>query len=254
MSEPVVDAMCRIRALGIGWVRRYHRLEVSGDLSMPTEPTLFVANHGFGGIVDLHVLAVLAALEDMAVDRPVTILTHQVAWTLGVGKLLEPLGSRPASRSAALEALADGHHVLVFPGGDLDAFKARSDRDRILFGGRSGFARLAAEAGVPIRPIVSSGAGDTLLVLSDGQGLARTLRLDKLLRLKALPVTVSVPWGLNVGLVGLLPYLPLPAQVRTRVLEPMLGEAGESTDNVAARVATSMQMTLSDLAGDVSHA
>jgi 1-acyl-sn-glycerol-3-phosphate acyltransferase len=63
------------------------------------------------------------------------------------------------------------------------------------------------EAGVPIVPIVTAGAGESLMVLSDGQRLARALRLDKTLRLKALPVTVSLPWGLNVGGVGLLPYV-----------------------------------------------
>lgn len=45
---------------------------------------LFVANHGFGGIFDLNVFAVGATFEQLKLDRDVTILTHQVAWTLGL--------------------------------------------------------------------------------------------------------------------------------------------------------------------------
>jgi 1-acyl-sn-glycerol-3-phosphate acyltransferase len=244
-GHPAVSAL---RKLGIDWVRRYHRLEIDGDLEVPEEPVLFVANHGFGGIFDLNVCAVLATFDVLELDLPVTMLTHQIAWTLGVGRLLEPYGARPASREAATDAFAAGHHVLVLPGGDLDAFKDFADRNRIVFGGRSGFARLAMEAGVPIVPIVTAGAGESLLVLSDGQRLARALRLDTSLRLKALPVSVSLPWGLNVGGVGLLPYLPLPAKLRTRVLPAMRAEQGESAAAFAARVGTAMQASLTELA------
>ncbi|MFT4261914.1 MAG: 1-acyl-sn-glycerol-3-phosphate acyltransferase [Nocardioides sp.] len=232
----------------IAWVRHYHRLDISGDLVRPEVPTLFVANHGFGGIFDLNVFAVLAAFEELALDRPVTILVHKIAWTLGVGRLLEAIGAVPASAEAARRALAQGNHVLVFPGGDLDAFKARRDCDKILFAGRSGFARLAIEAGVPIVPIATAGSGETLFVLSDGQWLARALRTDRLLRLKALPVTLSIPWGLNIGLVGLLPYLPVPAKLSSRVLRPMRPEAGETAAHFANRVSEVMQDALSELA------
>jgi hypothetical protein len=41
------------------------------------------------------------------------------------------------------------------------------------------------------------------------------------LRLKAALVTVSLPWGLSIGAVGILPYLPLPTKLHTRVLAAM---------------------------------
>lgn len=103
---------------GINFVRRWNRLEVTQDHELPDTPTMFVANHGFGGIFDLNVGAVLATFQAIELNRPVTILTHQIAWTLGVGRLVEAMGARPASRAAAQEALAGGKHVLVFPGGD----------------------------------------------------------------------------------------------------------------------------------------
>jgi 1-acyl-sn-glycerol-3-phosphate acyltransferase len=247
-DDALLTAVSVLKKVGIDWVRRYHRLDLSGEVGAPEEQVLFVANHGFGGIFDLNVFAVLATFDSMVLDRPITMLSHQIAWTLGVGRLAEPFGARPASREAAMKGFADGEHVLVFPGGDLDAFKGFKDRNKIAFGGRSGFARLAMEAGVPIVPIVTAGAGESLMVLSDGQRLARALRLDKTLRLKALPISVSLPWGLNVGGVGLLPYLPLPTKLTTRVLLPMQATDGESAADFAARVEGAMQEALTTLA------
>lgn len=248
LPDAVIAAIDVIRRLGIDFVHRYHRLEISGELIAPERPVLFVANHGFGGIFDLNVFAILATFDSLQLDRPVTALTHQMAWTLRVGKLLEPFGARPASRDAAMEGFANGHHVLVLPGGDLDAAKSFADRDQIVFGGRSGFARLAMEADMDIVPIVTAGAGESLFVLSDGQRLARALRLDKLLRIKALPVSVSLPWGISVGGAGMLPYLPLPSKLTTEVLPSMRPEAGEDADDFAARVQIAMQRSLSEMA------
>lgn len=238
-----------LRRLAVEAVRRYHRLEIDLPDEIPDGPILFIANHGFGSLFDLNVLATLAALDDLGLDRPVTTLVHQIAWTVGLGPLLEQLGCRPASRSAAQEALAAGRHVLVFPGGDLDAFKAHKDKDRIVFGGRTGFARLAIEQDVPIVPVVTAGAGNTLLVLDDGQRWARRLKLDQLLRLKALPVSLTFPWGLNVGLAGFLPYLPVPVRLRTRVLPAQRWPVGEGdAAQFAHLVEEAMQTALDVLA------
>ncbi|MCG7596265.1 1-acyl-sn-glycerol-3-phosphate acyltransferase [Mycobacterium sp. PSTR-4-N] len=254
-GEPVVDdaiarAMAAVAAVGGEFVRRYHRLDIDSSIEAPDQPVLFVANHGFGGVVDLNVFAVRAALDEMHLDRPLTILTHQMAWTLGVGRLFEPLGARPASRDSAVEAFDAGHHVLVFPGGDKDAAKTFDERNLVKFDGRSGFARLAMEQHVPIVPLVTAGAGESLLVLSSGERLARALRLDKILRVKALPVSVSVPWGLNVGAVGMLPYLPLPTKLVTRVLAPMTAGDDETAEQFAARVESAMQDAMTDLTRD----
>ncbi len=144
-------------------------------------------------------------------------------------------------------AFERGNHVLVFPGGDVEQGKSFADRDKIVFAGRRGFARLAIDGGVPIVPVVTAGAGESLLVLSDGQRLARALRLDRTLRMKALPVSVSLPWGLSVGVVGLVPYLPLPTKLTTAVLDPMWPVDGESPDAFGDRVETTMQTALSTM-------
>lgn len=248
-SSGLDAALNAFRHQATDFVRRYHRLQIDREVGDLDSPVLFVGNHGFGGIFDLNVLSGFAALEDLELDRPVTFLTHQLAWTLGVGPLIEHLGAQPASEESATNAFAQGHHVVVFPGGDVDAGKSWFHRNEIVFSGRTGFARLAIEQKVPIVPIVTAGAGDTLFVLADGKPLAKALRLDKLLRVKALPISISVPWGINVGLVGMLPYLPLPARMHTRVLPAMTPDEGEGAGTFAGRVRDAMQEALTRMAG-----
>ncbi len=129
--------------------------------------------------------------------------------------IVEHLGARPASRESAHAAFAAGTPRGVFPGGDLDAAKSWSERNQVVFGGRTGFARLAIEETGPYRADRDRGAGESLLVLTSGERLRGTLRLDKLLRVKALPASISLPWGFNIGAVGMVPYLPLPTKLQT---------------------------------------
>lgn len=232
------------------YLRRYHRHEIHVDEQLPETPALIVANHGFGGIVDLNVMALARTLDRMEDTRHVTFLVHQLAWTFGVGRLAEALGCVPGGAEAVDEAFAAADHVAVFPGGDVDAAKATRDRNLVTFAGRSGFARMAMKHGVPVVPIVTAGAGESLFVFSDGQRLARALGLPDLLRVKALPVSLAFPWGLNVGLAGLLPYAPLPTKLVTAVLPPMRPEPDEAPADFATRIETAMQRRLDEITAD----
>ncbi|MBT8466947.1 MAG: glycerol acyltransferase [Myxococcales bacterium] len=236
--------------IGLGnAIARYTRLEYEGPDRLPDPPALLVANHGFGGVVDLNAFIIAALAPRLAPREDVqfTVLAHKMAWTVGLGPLLEPAGVRVASRGSALAGLSDGHYVLVMPGGDLDAMKSFFHRNEVVFGGRKGFAKLALEAKVPIVPIVVSGAGETLFVISDGQRLAKLLRLPELLRLKTFPISVSIPYGLSIGLAGLLPYFPLPAKMRAAVLDPIHAGEGETYESLAARVHGAMSAKLTDM-------
>ena len=109
--------------------------------------------------------------------------------------------------------------MLVYPGGDWEVNRPTWEGNRIDFADRKGFIKLALDAGVPIVPIVSVGGQETAIFLSHGDRLARALRLDKLLRLKTLPVNLSLPWIVNIG--DFLGHLPLPAKITVQVLEPI---------------------------------
>ena len=54
-------------------------------------------------------------------------------------------------------------------------------------------------------------------------------------------MSLSFPWGLSVGAVGQLPYLPLPTKLRTTVLPAMKPKKGEEAEQFAGRVQTAMQ-------------
>jgi len=235
-----------VRALYLHAVTHYHRQDVSIHEPIPDTPCLIVANHGFGGIFDLNIYATLAALQT-ATTRPVSALTHQMAWTFGVGAAIEQVGAVPANRQSALDALARGKHVLVFPGGDHDAAKPWYRRNEIVFHGRTGFAQLALDADVPLVPVITAGAGESLLVLSDGARLAARLGLRDRLRTDTFPITASVPWGLNLGLVAVTPYLPAPTKLQTVIMPAVRPRPGDDRDQLAAEVYGAMQSTLTKL-------
>ena len=233
-------------------VVHYTRLDLQATAALPPPPALIVMNHGFGGIFDLKVLRLAGVSRELGIDdaHPVTIMTHQLAWTLGVGHVLEAAGFRPASPHSARQAFKRGEYVVVLPGGDVEAAKPWQRRHEVTFGGRTGFARLARDAGVPIVPVVGVGAGESVLVLSDGTSLARRLGLDRLLRLKALPLNVAAPWGLNLGVAGILPYLPLPTKMSLAVLPPLWPRDDEPAESLARRVESTMQATAARLSHD----
>lgn len=232
---------------------RWTRLECTVPEELCSPPALVVVNHGFGGIFDMNAFTIAAIADQLwseVSEPPVTILTHQLAWTVGIGPLLEPAGFTPATREGALEGLDAGNYVVVMPGGDLDGAKSFPHRNEVVFGGRTGFAKLAIEAGVPIVPVVISGAGETLFVLTDGQRLAKALRLPSIARLKVMPVSLSVPYGLTIGVAGMLPYFPLPAKMRAALLDTIFPEPDETEDELAERVHSAMSERLHEMTAD----
>lgn len=124
------------------YLRYYHRHEIVVDTPLPGQ-CLIIGNRGLGGVADLNVLCVVAALDRAGTDRPVTALVHQIGWTMGAGPLLEAIGCRPGSPEAFEHAVAAGHHVLVHPGGAIEASRSYRARNEIRFCGRTGYARMA---------------------------------------------------------------------------------------------------------------
>ena len=142
--------------------------------------------------------------------------------------------------------------MLVYPGGDYEVHRPSWHRHRVDFGGRKGFIRLALDQDVPIVPVVAVGGQETALFLSRGESLAQVLGLDRLFRLKVLPVSLALPWGLNVG--DMLGHIPLPAKITVEALPPihLREEFGPDpdVDEVYDHVVRLMQDTLDALAAE----
>jgi 1-acyl-sn-glycerol-3-phosphate acyltransferase len=232
----------------------YFRGEVRNLGHIPEdEPALLVGNHSGGNVIPDTFIFSLAFSTYFGVERRFFQLAHNlaIAWPIA-GDLLRKSGTMSASHENAREALESGAPVLVYPGGDWETHRPSWEGDVVDFAGRKGFIRLALEAGVPIVPVVSVGGQETALFLSRGAGLAEALRLDKLLRLKVLPISLALPWGLNVG--DFLGHWPLPAKVTIEVLPPIdlheeFGpdpDLGEVYDHVTAQ----MQDALDALAAE----
>lgn len=199
----------------------YHRLEVRGLERIPRGPALLVGNHN-GGLNPVDGLFLVHYYRTCGYDRPIYILAHDILFRIKrMGEMLERVGIIPARKGQAAELLAAGHKVLVFPGGDIESMRPFSQRGQIVLGNRQGFARMALATGAPIVPVVSAGAHETLLVLSQGQRMARRMRLSKWARLNSLPLLIAAPWGLLWGPTCALPYIPLPAKITVQIGEPI---------------------------------
>jgi 1-acyl-sn-glycerol-3-phosphate acyltransferase len=182
-------------------------------------PVLLVGNHSGGNLTPDTIVFTLAFYTYFGVERAFHQLAHNLVLTSPVGPMLRRYGTVAASHENARKALEADAAVLVYPGGDWEVHRPSWQTHKVDFAGRKGFIKLALEAEVPIVPIVSVGGQETALFLSHGQRLSRWLALDKLFRLKVLPVSIALPWIINVG--DFLGHLPLPAKITTQVMKPI---------------------------------
>jgi 1-acyl-sn-glycerol-3-phosphate acyltransferase len=230
-------------------IKGYHRAEVRGLESFPPGGALVVSNHS-GGLfaMDVPVFAT-GFYEKFGYERPVYTLSHDIIFTGPTADFFIKTGFIRANHENADEALRSGGVVVVFPGGDYDVYRPTLSENKIDFDGRTGYVKAALHAGVPIVPAVGIGGQETQLYLSRGEWLAKTLRLDKLLRSKILPISFGFPFGLS----AVLPVnVPLPSKIVMQVLPPIdiVAEFGEDPDidEVDGHVRHVMQRALDELA------
>jgi 1-acyl-sn-glycerol-3-phosphate acyltransferase len=230
-------------------IKGYHRAEVRGLELFPPGGALVVSNHS-GGLfpVDVPVFAT-GFYEKFGYSRPVYTLSHDLIFAGPTGDFFIKTGFIRANHENADEALRSGGVVVVFPGGDFDVYRPTFSENKIDFDGRTGYVRAALNAGVPIVPAVAIGGQESQVYLSRGEWMARLLRLDKLMRVKILPISFGFPFGLS----AVLPVnIPLPTKIVMQVLPPIdiVAEFGEEPDidEVDGHVRYVMQRALDQLA------
>ena len=215
-------------------------------------PVLLVGNHSGGNMTPDTTVFTLAFSTYFGAERPFYQLAHNLVLTLPGLASLRKFGTVAASPANARKALAAGAALLVYPGGDYEVHRPTWERNRVDFDHRKGFLRLALEQGVPVVPVVSIGGQETAFFLSRGEGLARALRLDRMFRLKVLPLSLALPWGLNVG--DMLGHIPLPAKITIETLPAidLRAEFGPDPDldGVYDHLVRLMQDTLDALASE----
>ena len=231
----------------------WYRGEVRGLGNVPDQgPVLLVGNHSGGNMTPDTVVFTLAFSTYFGVERAFFQLAHNLVLSMpGLG-FLRRFGTVAASPANARKALDADAALLVYPGGDYEVHRPSWQRNQVDFGGRKGFIRLAIERDVPIVPVVSIGGQETALFLTRGERLAQLLALDRLFRLKVLPISLALPWGLNVG--DMMGHIPLPSKITIETLPPinLREEFGPDPDpsEVYDHLTRIMQETLDALASE----
>jgi hypothetical protein len=99
---------------------------------------------------------------------------------------------------------------------------------------------------------VAIGGQETALFVTRGQRLAKLTQLNKLARIKVLPISLGPPFGVN--LLDLPGRLPLPSKITIQVLPPVdLREgfgADPDVDEIYEHVTGEMQDALKDLSDE----
>lgn len=243
------------------WFYRYYfRVQSDGWEHIPDGPVLFVGSHN-GGLAspDLHMF-MTDWFRRFGVNRPAYGLMHPKMWTVfpQVSQMATRMGAIRAHPRMAIAAFKSGASVLVYPGGAQDVFRPHHQRHQIFMNGRQGFIKLALRQNVPIVPLISTGAHDTLVVLDNcyeqakqlhDMGMPWFLDIDP----EVFPIYLGWPWGLAIGPI---PNFPWPTQIRLRVCPPIVFDRyGRSAirdnhyvDECYQTVVTQMQGALDELA------
>ena len=229
----------------------YFRADVRGLSNIPaTGPVLLVGNHSGGTMIADTFVFAQAFYDHFGPDRRFHQLAHDLVFKLpGARALVQRYGTIPASPANMKRALLRDAALLVYPGGDHETYRPSWQSSKVGFGGRTGFVALALEHNVPIVPVVAIGGQETALFLGRGRRLASALQLNRLLRLKVLPLAIGPPVGITV--LDLPGRIPLPSKITIRVLPPLdlrkrLGPNPDLNDGYAL-VTDTMQHTLTGL-------
>ncbi len=197
----------------------WFRMEIDGWDKLPEPPALLIGIHSGAPFVwDAWTIGA-QWWRHFGEDRPLHGTAHDALMAMpGVGAYFRKMGVLPAAPDSIAGALAAGHDVALWPGGEKDSLRPWTKRDEAILAGRMGFIRLAIRSAVPIVPIATVGGPDSMPVLTNGRRLAKALQLDKVARIKVLPIALQAPWGLSPAL---LPEIPLPTKIRTAFQDPV---------------------------------
>jgi 1-acyl-sn-glycerol-3-phosphate acyltransferase len=199
-----------------------------------------IANHNSGGSFETLILFV-EWTRKFGPDARAVGLAHPWAFvTPGVRGFLTRIGAVPATYETAQAELRAGAAVLVFPGGNWQfarPFWKERDRD---FGGRKGWARIAASAGVPVYPVAIDGSHWVNPMFGRWRWLARAMVIPWLLDVRWFPLstaqilaTVAVGWfgrdwptplwlaGMYFAFLSTTLALVIPAKIRLRFQPPI---------------------------------
>lgn len=192
-----------------GWIalwramRLYHRYEVQGfeHLTSPG-PALIVGYHARGLAVDLSILTV--EIYERLGYLPHAVFHESMGRLPLVRDALRGIGGVTGDGPLLTQAVERGEHVIVLPGGGREGCRPAWRRYEVNWGPRTGYLRLALRLGLPLIPVVSSGADELYFGLNDGYAAGKLLGLP-----------MNMPLWVAFGATGIFPMsLPFPVKIR----------------------------------------
>jgi 1-acyl-sn-glycerol-3-phosphate acyltransferase len=197
----------------------WFRMEIEGWERLPEPPALLIGIHSGAPFVWDAWTVGIQWWRHFGDERTLHGTAHDALMAAPViGGFFRRMGVLPAAPDSISGALAAGHDVALWPGGEIDSLRPWTKRDEAILAGRKGFVRMAIKAGVPIVPISTVGGPDSMPVITSGRKLAKALQIDKLARIKVFPIAISAPWGIGPAM---LPEIPFPTKIRTAFQEPI---------------------------------
>lgn len=266
VGRPTPRAVRVIRRVVGPIVRLLFRPSIKGLEHLPSDrPFLLVANHSAGlGVAEIFSFTWLY-IDRVGPERPLTALAHPEGFRMRpLSTIHRMLGTIPSTYAAAEEALADGVPILVFPGGGYETQRPFWQANRVDFGKRRGYVRIATKARVPIVPMAIRGSHHTAPILFRARWLASLLLLPRFLfgekrwslsllgLVGAVALALTDLWlPLRIALIGLwlgtpLMFLPIiPWRIRFRVGPSVpIEDLGDDIDGIGRRVEAHIQRLL----------
>lgn len=236
------------------WFYRYYfRVTTDGWQNIPPQgQVLVVGSHNGGLATPDMIMTMYDWFLRFGTQRLIYGLMHPSVWKVNptIANIAAQTGAIAAHPKMALAALARGASLLVYPGGAQDIFRPHRERDRINLAGRKAFIKLALRHKIPIVPLISKGAHDTLIVLDDFYDIVKQLHqwgMPWLLNVdpEVFPIYLGLPWGIGIGP---LPNIPFPVQIHTRVCPPIIFDRyGQEASRDRAYVDTCYQYVVTQM-------
>ena len=229
----------------------YFRADVAGLDRIPASgPVLLIGNHSGGVVIADTFVFAQAFYEHFGAGRHFNQLAHDLVFRFpGLRTLVQRFGTVPASPENMSRALHDDAALLVYPGGDEDTFRPSWESGEVHLGHRTGFVKLALSTTFRSSPSSRSAVRRPPCSSDPILDSPRRCRLDRLARLKVLPVAIGPPFGVTV--LDFPGRIPLPSKITIRVMPPidLRNELGPDPDIEEAYqlVPTRMQRTLTRL-------
>lgn len=193
----------------------YFDPKLIGSERISAKPSLYVGNHGTmgfeGGFIPKVVLKETGTLPRLLSDE--LLMSSPLADNfLKMGQVL-------ANQEVCKALMQAGQSVMVFPGGAKEGATKRNERNKLVWGSRTGFVRMAIECGFTITPFAHVGPDDMWDFWMDGNELANTAFGRLLKRILADKFDESIIPPIPKGLAG--SPIPRPERLYIAFGEPI---------------------------------